>query len=178
MKIFIILIALLSSVTANAETSEQNRSDKKIEASLQFAPHDYRLPNSAVSGMYFLTPNDLLGLKLGSLSGKENQNSIAIQYKRYFGNSFYAAPELFYLRSYEEINGFWADVFNINQREYASYKSLGAGVRIGNQWTWKNFTLGCDWIGIGQRFGTFHKDTSKLHNTTYTLLNFIIGMSW
>ncbi len=176
MKTFILVASLLVSISLNAASSEQNRSDKKIETTLQLASQDYRLPNLALSGMYYLTPKDLLGLKFGSLHGKENQDSVAVQYKRYFGNSFYAAPELFYLRTHEEINGFWGDVFNL--REFASYTSLGAGIRIGNQWTWENFTLGCDWIGIGQRFGSFRKDTNKLQDTTFTLLNLIIGMSW
>lgn len=176
MKMIIAGIVALVSITVHSANSEENRSGKKVETTLQFASQDYRLPNMAVAGMYFLTTNDLLGLKLGYLHGRENQTSIAIQYKRYLGNSFYVAPELFYLRSHEEINGFWGNVFD--QYKYASYTSLGTGLRIGNQWTWENFTLGCDWIGIGHRFGTFRKDTSKLQDTTYTLLNLIVGISW
>ncbi|MGE3610450.1 MAG: hypothetical protein AB7I27_12745 [Bacteriovoracaceae bacterium] len=176
--LFIILvwIVLFSNQMVNAATSEENRSGKKFEVTFQNAIQDYRLPNQAITGMYFITPKDLVGLKLGNLHGKENQNSIAIQYKKYFANSFYAAPELFYLRSHEDVNGFWGDAFSLH--DYASYTSLGAGIRIGNQWTWERFTIGCDWIGVGRRFGTFRKDTDRLSNVTYTLLNLSIGISW
>jgi hypothetical protein len=173
-----LLILMAMAPVAWSSTSLENRGDKTIELSLQVG-QDYRMSPTQLGGMYFINPNNLIGLKVGiDRQGHESQTSIALQYKYYTGNSFYFAGEAFYLNSREEINGYYArTVFNLKE-EYANYKSLGAGIRFGNQWTWKHFTFGCDWLGVGHRFGTFTKDTSKLSDTTVTLLNFIIGASF
>ena len=176
MKITIILLLLIFSSWTLAGESEDNRAGKKFETTLQLAPVDYRMGNTAVSGMYFLSPNELIGLRVSSVRGQESQDAVAVQFKRYLANSFYLAPEIFYLRSREDVNGFWGDFFN--QRDYATHTSLGGSLRLGNQWTWKNFTLGCDWIGFGRRFGTFRRDTHKSQPTTVTFLNLIIGYSF
>lgn len=176
MKIIILALLAMIPVFSTASTSEENRAGKKFEATFQAALFDYRASTSQVSAMYFIEPNQLLGLKLGTRDGGEKQTNIALQYKRYLGNSFYMAPEIFYLNSREDVNGIFGDIFS--SHDYANYSSMGAGFRIGNQWTWKHFTLGCDWVGIGQRLGTFRKDTSRLNDTTYTFLNVIIGASF
>jgi hypothetical protein len=176
-KVFLSLLTLIS-LSAFAATSEEERSTKKFELTLQ-SGGDYRMSTNQIAAMYFLHPNDLIGLKLGEGQGnsrKESQTNIAAQYKHYFSNSFYAAGEIFYLNSREDVNGFFGDIFNL--RDYDNYSSMGAGIRIGNQWTWNHFTLGCDWVGIGQRVGTFRKDTSRLNNSTFTFLNVIIGTNF
>ncbi len=175
MKNLFIIFMTIWTASAFCASSEENRSGKKYETTLQLG-QDYRLPTNQVGLMYFLKPNDLVGLKLGSSKGQESQDNISLQYKHYFGNSFYLAGDIFYLRTREDTNGFFGDIFNLH--EYASYSSMGSSLRLGNQWTWENFTLGCDWFGLGQRFGTFRKDSHKLTNTTITLLNVIIGFSF
>jgi hypothetical protein len=134
-----------------------------------------------LGGFYFLNSNNLIGFKVGvDREGEERQTNITSQYKHYVGNSFYVAGEVFYLhtREKEEIK-FFRDAGTLSdKRELAEYSSLGVGVRIGNQWTWENLTIGCDWIGLGQRVGIFKKESSKLDNTTFTLINVIIGVSF
>lgn len=88
-----------------------------------------------------------------------------IFYKHYEGNSFYVAGGLTYLNPYEEQD--W-DIFDLNDLD--KFTSIGADNRIGNQWHWKNFTLGCDWIGIGKRFVKFTKEDNYDSDTTATLL--------
>lgn len=168
---------LLSSLNILAATSQVERQNKQFELSIQTGGGDYRMSPYQIAGMYFLNSDNLLGIKVGvDRAGEERQTNAALQYKHYFSNSFYAAGEIFYLNSREDITGFWGDVFNL--QDYAEYSSLGAHIRIGNQWTWKHFTLGCDWVGIGRRFGTFKKDTDDLNNNTFTLLNVIVGLSF
>lgn len=173
MKTFILLA--LFSFSALSATSLEERAMKKVELTYQVGV-DYRLSPSQGSIMYFMNPNDLIGLKAGSDSeGDSSQTNFALQYKHYFANSYYMATEFFYLNTREDVNK-WNILFL--EDEYANYKSLGAGIRIGNQWTWRYFTLGVDWIGIGARFGTFEKETDELDEFTFTLGNVIIGVSF
>jgi hypothetical protein len=172
------LILLITPLAAGANSSQEARASKTYEATIQ-AGGDYRMSPTSLALMYFFNADNLLGLKAGvDRTGVEHQTNIALQFKHYASNSFYVAPEIFYLNTNEDvIGGFWSDVFNI-QREYARYSSMGAGIRIGNQWTWKYVTVGCDWVGIGHRFGTWRRETRNLHSTTYTIMNFIVGVSW
>ena len=179
MKHIIPLIVLVISFALSAATSEENRADKKYELTFQ-AGMDYRMYPAQIAAMYFLDDNNLVGFKLGNAQDEdeeETQTNIALQYKHYASNSFYVAGEVFYLNTREDVHWIIDDILQI-KNDNAEYTSLGAGIRIGNQWTWKHFTLGCDWIGVGHRFGTFKKDTDDLSNMTFTVLNIIIGASF
>ncbi len=177
MKIQLAALLMILPVVCNSATSTDGRNGKIIELTVQ-AGVDYRMSPTQLSAMYFLNSDNLLGFKVGSdRTIEERQTSVAVQYKHFLENSFYVSGEIFYLNTREDVNYFWESVFRKNG-DYADYKSLGAGIRIGNQWTWKYFTLGCDWIGYGRRFGTFQKDTHKLNMNTYTLLNVIVGVSF
>lgn len=169
------LLVLSVTATATATTSRENRANKIVETTVQFG-FDYRAAPVQLSAMYFLNADHLVGLKVGTHnSALTKQTNVAAQYKWYAENSFYFAGEVFYLNTREDLNGFLI----FQDEELAEYKSLGAGIRIGNQWTWRDsFTLGCDWIGIGRRIGTFKKDSDRLEDTTYTLLNVIVGMTF
>jgi hypothetical protein len=174
---FSLIIGLLFTLNAMAATSREERQNKTFELSFQLGGWDYRMSPYQVAGMYFLNSDNLIGLKAGvDSSGEERQTNIALQNKHYFSNSFYAAGEIFYLNSREDVTGLWGDLLNL--QDYAEYVSTGAHIRIGNQWTWKHFTVGCDWIGIGHRVGTFRKDTDDLNANTFTLLNVIAGISF
>lgn len=171
------LIVTLMPLCGLAASSRENRANKKLELTVQVGL-DYRMSPEQVSAMYFLNSDNLIGVKIGAdREGKnERQTNAAIQYKHFTGNSFYFVPEIFYLNTRENITS-WLN-WRGNKDEFAEYRSMGAGIRIGNQWTWKNFTVGCDWVGVGHRIGTFKKETHKLEQTTFTLLNFMIGASF
>lgn len=174
----LILILLLGSFSSYAATSQEERANKQFELTVQ-AGVDYRFSPTQIGAMYFLDANNLLGLKVGAdrEGQNERQTNVSLQYKHFAGNSFYVAGEVFYLHTREDVNPFFLEVFGVPSK-FAEYTSLGAGVRIGNQWTWKYFTLGCDWVGIGRRFGTFKKETDDLETTTWTLLNVGVGVSF
>jgi hypothetical protein len=142
-------------------SSEHNRIDKNFEASViavGFGP----VPGT-VGGFtfgYYLNRNSLINLSYvkvrqsayscsGSIGCTASGNAIALSYKRFASNSFYytlglSRREAGY-RETEEPSGVTAYKFN----GYA----LGGEVSIGNQWQWKNFTLGCDWIGFNFPLG-------------------------
>lgn len=172
----LLTILMTFSTLIFASSSEEERANKKFELSIQQGI-DYRMSTTQASAMYFFNSHNLAGIKIGNRTGHEKQTNITAQYKLYLGNSFYLAPEIFYLNSREEVNGYLSSLF-MKTQNYASYSSMGGGLRIGNQWSWKNFTLGCDWIGIGQRVGTFKKESSKLNDTTYTFLNLFVGINF
>jgi hypothetical protein len=55
---------------------------------------------------------------------------------------------------------------------------LGTGIRVGNQWQWKHFTLGCDWVGIGRVLSYFKYSESEKNFYTVTLMNVYLGWSF
>ncbi len=177
-KVLILIFSFILSQNMPAASSLEGRSNKKYEFTFQTGG-DYRMSPSQLAGMYFIDANNLIGLKLGvDRTGEDFQTSIATQYKRYFGNSFYTAGEVFYLNTREDTTGLINEIFSLNKSRDAQYTSLGAGIRIGNQWTWKHFTLGCDWIGVGHRLVSFKKESPHLDDTVFTFFNFIIGASF
>lgn len=128
---------------------------------------------------YFFDKNNLLGFKAGvDRTNDESQTNFALQYKHFTGNSFYIAPEIFYLNTREESRiPIFSEIFNIDG-EMEEYISLGAGVRIGNQWSWRHFSIGVDWIGYGRRVGIFKRSSSNATENTWTLLNIYAGLSF
>jgi hypothetical protein len=176
MKVSLLLLICLFSNLVLAKTSREERSDKKYEITYQFG-QDYRMNANQLSGMFFIDGDNLIGFKLGDGDDdRRRQTNVALQYKHYVGNSFYISGEVFYLNTRDDED--WVRNLFTNKEEYASYSSMGAGIRIGNQWTWKYFTLGCDWIGVGKRVGVFRRDYENSSSNTYTLLNVIAGISF
>lgn len=176
MKHVLCLMALLLSLSAVADSASE-RARKTIELTAQGGVFDYRMSPTQFAVMAFIDRDNQIGFKLGTdKSGKEAQTSVALQFKHYMSNTFYVAPEIFYLNTREDEN--WVGgLFGI-PRKYAEYTSMGAGIRVGNQLTMGAFTLGVDWIGVGHRFGTFKKETKDLDNVTFTILNVIAGLSF
>ncbi len=74
--------------------------------------------------------------------------SFGVHYKHFHGNSFYWAAGLDYRSVDYKSNAY--DLFNSSVLETRTFdgSSLGPSLVIGNQWSWENFTLGCDWIGF------------------------------
>ncbi len=171
-KIALIIVLALSSINLFAATD-----DSVLDVTLQVGL-DYRMSPTQLAVMYWLNPSNQLGLKAGvDREGEERQTSIALQSKHFLKNSFYISPEIFYLNTRENENWLTDQVFNLKSK-FTEYVSMGAGVRIGNQWVIKHFTIGVDWIGAGRRFGTFRKDNQNATETTYTLLNIYAGLSF
>lgn len=177
MKFLLLISLILLTHLAWGESSEAERAKKKVEFTIS-AGVDYRMSPTQLAAYYFFDKNNLLGLKAGvDRTGEERQTNVALQYKHFTGNSFYVAPEIFYLNTREDEAWFLNDLFNV-KKQYAEYVSMGVGVRIGNQWSWDHFSLGVDWIGYGRRVGIFRRDTDNLTDNTWTLLNVYAGLSF
>jgi len=176
MKISLIVFLCLFSSLLLAKTSREERALKDIELTLQFG-FDYRMATTQTGVMYYLDADNLIGFKVGDTTvDSKKQTNLTFQYKHFAGNSFYVAGEIFYLNTLDDEN--WVANLFLQEERYAHYSSMGAGVRIGNQWTWNHFTLGCDWVGIGQRVGVFRRDYNDSDKITFTLLNVIAGFSF
>lgn len=172
---YAILVALfLVSKFLYAATSQEERANKKYQLSMQ-GGHDYKVYGASFMASKFLGSEELLGLKVGVANdGDDHQTIFALHYKRFVGNSFYFAPELYYL-NYTETD------HSPTLLDYADERAtaLGLGIRIGNQWQWENFTLGCDWIGVGSNLVHFRRTDDFLSLPfTFTLLNLQAGWSF
>lgn len=65
------------------------------------------------------------------------------------------------------------------------YEEINAGIRIGNEWQWENFTMGCDWIGINKTIIKLHSTGNAgiinapiKQSTSFALLSFYLGYSF
>lgn len=140
---------------------------------------DYRMPTYQVSAMYWLNPTNQLGVKAGAnKSDGEAQTVFSLQYKHFLKNTFYISPEIYYLNTREKESWWFTDEIFGLKAKYSEYTSMGAGVRIGNQWVVHHFTFGIDWFGIGRRFGTFRKDNKDSNDYTITAFNIYAGLSF
>lgn len=157
------------------KTSKENRKDKRYEGTVSYGPDYKEITQQAMFSKY-LDNDSIIGLKIGytknrsSKNWNHSQSNISLQYKRYVSNSFYFAPEIVYLGT--QAKNLDADSLSQN----TGSNVLGAGLRIGNQWHWKNFTMGCDWIGVGQAL-IYLKNTQEI-NGYATLFNTYVGYSF
>ncbi len=122
-----------------------------------------------------------------------NARVISASYKQFLGNSFYYRAGL----GLREITVDSWEIFDVVAGQVAKSRSVVADLAIGNQWQWKNFTLGCDWIGLMPALATLEStiETSGISNTSdrqqiendwdqvsqatsLQLLRFIIGASF
>jgi hypothetical protein len=166
----LVFLFCMSAVSVHAKTSAEERAELNYEANVQFGA-DYRVDSVQFMFAKFLDDRSVIGLKGGSGSRYEkSQTTFAVQYKNFVGNTFYMAPEIFYLN--------YADTAGYSYDERLT--GLGAHFRIGNQWQWEHFTLGCDWVGVGRVFVIFN-NTDEYGDTDYLTLsvaNFYLGYSF
>lgn len=174
---FLFLVFLFSHL-AVAETTEEYRGIHKWQIQYQFG-FDYRLNTHQLAAGYFIKPDQLLTAKIGNGkdthgSDEEKQFNAALQYKIFAGNSFYIAPEIYYINYHEN-----DETLTFLDYDNERYTALGIGVRIGNQWIIKHFTIGCDWIGVGRNVVHWNRTDDFLSTPyTLTLLNTYIGVSF
>jgi hypothetical protein len=167
----LLTVTLLSSIPMllMAAPSREERQRLKYQA-LFMTGQDHRTMAEQLAVGKFLEPDSMLILKGGQGKFQERYQSVfGLQYRHFTGNSFYVAPELYYFNFTKRQD----------QRADDRVTALGASFRIGNQWQWKHFTVGADWIGIGRNLVSWNS-TSKFvgSNVTYTLLNLQVGWSW
>ena len=147
---------------------------------------------------YHVDKNNIItlqGTRLEGISTSENEslsnldelrekhgrgNVVSIGLKHFVSNSFYVKPEI-YSRNQEFVyNALVFSDGSVAALEDGSIEDFGIHIKIGNQWQWENFTLGCDWVGFRQsinstRFGRV-KNTER--SGLSSLVNFYLGATF
>ncbi len=175
------------------EESRMNRDGKHFTVNLSLMGAQLGMIGATgINTGYFLTEDSLLTLSIASVDRIEILNSsidskaqaISIGYKYFTSNSFYIHTGL-YSKSVNTKDDEYLDPITFDDKR-VSYSTSHKGVflKIGNQWQWSNFTLGCDWVGIGQDFSSDLSEADKIGEnnprmiSAATLLNFYLGASF
>ena len=203
MKKTLLFVILTLTTQVFAAKSNIEREDKSLMVTASPLLFEYStLAISAEIGK-FLSPNEILSLQLTALRegagtttyGDEDSESdesdeiweeagkgfaLNINYKKFFGQTFYIKPSVYYksqniVKSTSSIGGVLVD------KEAGYVHDLGIGFKVGNQWQWSKFTLGCDWIGYNKKIalldisGNLDED---VYQDSLSLLNLYLGMSF
>lgn len=176
-KIFTVFVTLLLSLSVLASESSTNRQNKRFQIVASYGG-DYSSGAVGVFGGYFLDRDKLLGVGISKYSSSFVEGTgIQVLYKSYVGNSFYWQPTL----SYRNAGHVDDDFFGLGERTRTDdFRDLSLGFKIGNQWQWDSFTLGCDWVGISGVFSNLggSKKESYSSDSHVTLLNLYLGVSF
>ncbi len=148
-------------------------------------------PTKAIEIGYFINKDEVVSLQFTDLPDNDSFNSrdseggsaLSVDYKIFTGNSFYIKPGIYY-RNQKDITGYTYNnsIEDWVTRDFAEIEDIGVNFRIGNQWQWSNFTVGCDWIGANSSIITLSKsgineDIEDLE-VSATLLNLYLGISF
>jgi hypothetical protein len=175
-KIFITLV-LLGSFSAIAKDSSSFRTSLKHQVNYSIG-HDFSEIYDQYSYSFFVTPNNIIGLRAGKSHYDEDEFATTLFGKRFYGNSFYTQIGISYLNSkFDDYSGHSISKPN-NGIVKRSYAGVSGNIRIGNQWQWDNLTIGCDWVGVSKH-KEIEKDLNvKGPNITVTTLNMYMGLSF
>lgn len=99
---------------------------------------------------------------------------LSVNYKRFFGNSFYIKSGIYYKNQKTQIA---KDELRDHPERTEKLEALGLDLRIGNQWQWDHFTVGIDWIGQATDFYNLSINRGQRKETNSFLygLNLYIG---
>lgn len=104
-----------------------------------------------------------------------NGDLTSINYKRFFGNSFYLKSGLYYKNLKTKID---LDDFYESKDRTERLQAIGLDFRIGNQWQWDYFTIGVDWIAQNIDFYniSINQGQRKETNSFFTAFNVYLGV--
>lgn len=178
----------LTSSIDQSQSSLENRKDLKYQTTLSIIGADYSgfRSNFTLGVGYFVNDTNLINLRYtfqnssGSLENTssndypESTRALALGDRHFFGNSFNTLATI-YWRDHSKFD-------RSNGRTYY-FKDYGFGVRLGNEWQWKNFTMGCDWFGLNHSLikvsDSFPATSFGLdRELTFAFLNFYLGYSF
>ena len=182
--------------------SAANREGKRFTVNAALIGYQFRSSATSIELGYHLSPNSILTLQYSDLSGsgydddEEDEadevwerngkgHSISAGLKQFVSNSFYVKPEL-YGRTQDIVHSttssydYQTDKYTLTDKEVGSIRDIGASVRIGNQWQWENFTMGCDWVGFARSLTTLEESGKITSNelSNISLLNFYLGATF
>lgn len=184
-------------ITEIVNSSELARADKQFQITYG-GGFNQLLPSTGVQLGYFLDANNVLGLEMYRFNDDNDNDydtkpesmysgsTIELSYQKYMGNSFYIQPSVIY-RNATTIDTYTANYVNdawtvVEYEGKTSFTDLSVGFKIGNQWQWNNFTLGCDWIGITRHLSMLEQSGDKSatfpRRNGISLLNLYIGASF
>lgn len=178
---------LLEMQYMQAFPSKYNRRGKKMTLALSTG-FNYSNSSAGASLGFFLDDDSIIGASFYDLDDDNNFNedyeeglAIELSFKQFSGNSFYIQPFAYY----RDVKEFEKESFfgSIENRSY-TIRDVGVGIKIGNQWQWKNLTLGCDWFGINRQVSRLEEEGDEGFlsfnddRTQFTLLNLYFGASF
>lgn len=140
---------------SDGPTSTSHRANKTFTATYQITGIGPSATfASGITVGFFLNPEWVIMLE--GTSGREatifdifddtdvKSKSFGVHAKNFAGNSFYYRFGV----DYRDLEYQYTDNFITTTYRTFDSKSWGVTFGIGNQWQWKNFTLGCDWVGV------------------------------
>lgn len=171
-------------------TSQGNRVNLTYQVTAGIIGTEYIKYPITLSAGYYLHPYGILTLRYSALNtsddhGAYKMRAVTIGYRRFFGNSFNIMPTIYYKRN-------TADMYAEGNKPYVVgsnnlvYEDIGTGFRVGNEWQWTNFTMGCDWFGLNltnhriklEEKGLTSDTKAPMKALTMTLLSFYLGYSF
>jgi hypothetical protein len=185
--------------TAKVYQSRENRNDKKYVITVGAIGYNFGTGTNNYEVGYHYKQNRIIGLQyqefrnslpIFSSTRDEDESdyernrkghALLLSYKAFAKNSLYLKSSLYH-RIQERVDK--NSSAQRDQREFnkLSYEDMGLLFSIGNQWQWKNFTLGADWIGMSTVLAIINQEGDyKIEGrdlADWTLLNFYMGYSF
>lgn len=176
MKKVILLMLVSCNLMANTSTgSIENRDKGRYGIGLSLG-RELGLAAKTVESSYFNSADTSYFLSYSSINedrtGFDKSNLYKIGYRKFQTNSFNYKVNMYYLNS----KAHYYEAKNI--RKDKNFSEAGFGASVGNEWQWKNFSLGADWIGVNQTVLEIDEVTAPFKRnskTTFSLLNLKIG---
>ncbi len=141
LKSILVLFAASTATMAHATTSMENRKDQAVQLmvgsygySVGLLTSDNRIVEFGYSGL------EVDRKKEGEVNDEEDRwsQSLFLHSKFFHGNSFHTTWGV----SWED-SGFGDTPYHQSERSMAFLDGA-----LGNQWCWRHFTLGADWVGV------------------------------
>lgn len=189
------------------QDSEDNRKDKQLMVTAELFGVSSATTSQSLEAAYYINSDLLANIRFTNLQkGLNNTGDDSDSYwegspgekeadelwdeagagyilsagaKKFFGNSFYVKPEAYY-RKQKLVTETKHTYSRLTSSRAGDYTDVGLSLKIGNQWQWENFTIGCDWIGMSQTVSMI-QENGNLEGSdipTLTALNFYMGASF
>jgi hypothetical protein len=170
------------------QSSLENRKHLKYQTTLSIVGAEYSgyHNNLAIGAGYFIDDKNLINLRYtfqnspGLTSNTstndypETLRALTIGDRHFYGNSFNVMGSLYWKQHTK---------FDRSNSNTYLFKDFGVGARLGNEWQWQNFTMGCDWFGVNHSLvkikNTFPGTSFGIdQDLTFGFLNFYLGYSF
>jgi hypothetical protein len=177
-------------VKAVRTTSAEEREAKKFQIAFGMLGHEYVGFSALTAHLgFFLDPDNILFARYSNLNGRglDDEDSaklraVTVGVRHFVGNSFNLTPTIYYKRTVEDGD---YSLFT-SQRSRRVYEDLGLGFRIGNEWQWDSFMMGCDWFGVNRTIKKFNSektndswdDLSSDGRFSFIISSFYVGFSF